>query len=54
MSDLPTPRPMARAIAALLDAERHSIGLAETLAIARAALLDALKDGDHWKQPPER
>lgn len=54
MSDLPTPRPMARVIAALLDAERHSVGLAETLATARAALLDALKEGDRWEKPLER
>ncbi len=56
MSDLPqpTPRPLARVIAAMLDAERHSAGLAETLAIARAAMLDLVKEGDHWGRPPER
>lgn len=52
MSDL--PQPMPRLISALLDAERHSTGLIEALAVARCAMLDLLRDGDHLKKLPER
>lgn len=56
MSDLPqpTPRPLARVIAAMLDAERHSAELVAALAVTRAALLDLVKDGEHWGRTPER
>lgn len=48
------PRPLARVIAAMLDAERHSADLVQSLAVARAAMLDLVQNGDHLKPPPER
>ncbi len=52
MSNLPAPMP--RLIAALLDAERHSAGLTEALAVARCAMLDLTREDERWKKPPER
>lgn len=50
MSNLPSPMP--RLIGALLDAERHSSGLIEALAVARAAMLDLTREDERWKKPP--
>lgn len=47
------PRPLTNLIHALLDAERHSRGLIEAIAICRCAALDMAKEEGQRKEAPD-